>query len=222
MPKSKRSQVVSLTKVKPKGREHKEALVENIRKALEQYPHVYTFTVANMRTNILQACREERRADSRFFVGSNKVMGVALGRDAETSAAPNLWKLTRFLSGLSGLFFTTLDKKAVKAYFDSVAGNVFARTGGESTVSFQLKQGPLHQFPHSMLEHLRKLGLPVRLDNGVIVVEEDTIVCEPGEELTTEAAQLLRLFGLETAQFGITLTAHWTDGVARKIVNKGE
>lgn len=218
MPKSRRAQEVSLTKTKAKGREHKEALVENIRAALEKYPHVYTFSVNNMRTNILQQCREDRRNDSRFFLGNNKVMSLAIGRDAESSAAPNLWKLTKFLTGLSGLFFTTLDKKEVKDYFTSIGGSVFARTGTKANISFKVKQGPITQFPHSMTELLRKLGLPVKLDKGVIICEEETIVCEPGEELTADAAHLLKLFNLETAQFGLALTAHWTDGVARKIV----
>ena len=69
-----------------------------------------------------------------------------------------------------------------------------------------------------MLEHLKKLGLPVKLEKGTIVVEEECVVCEPGEELTADAAHLLKLFGMESAQFGLTLTAHWTGGVARKIV----
>ncbi len=218
MPNSRRAKVFSLTKTKAKGREHKENLVEQIRAALETYPHVYTFTVENMRTNILQKAREDRREDSRFFLGNNKVMALALGKDAESSAAPNLWKLSKFLSGLSGLFFTKLDKKEVKDFFTSIGGTVFARTGSKSTISFHIKQGPLPQFPHNMLELLRKLGLPVSLDKGVIVCDEETVVCEPGEELTAEAAHLLKLFNMETAQFGMMLTAHWTDGVARKIV----
>lgn len=220
MPKSRRTKPTVLTQTKPKGRDHKTDLIASVREACEKYPHVYTFNVTNLRTNLLQKCREDRRADSRFFLGNNKVLAIALGRDAETSQAPNLFKITKFLAGVSGLFFTTLDKKEVKDYFASVAGNVFARTGSLSEVSFHIKRGPLDQalFPHSMCEYLRKLGLPVKLDKGVIVVEEETVVCEPGEELTAEAANLLKLFGMETAQFGIVLTSHWTGGVARKIV----
>jgi mRNA turnover protein 4 len=218
MPKSRRTKVVSLTKTKAKGREHKESLVDHVRSALETYPHVYTFSVSNMRTNLLQQCREDRREDSRFFLGNNKVMSIALGKDAESSAAPNLWKMTKFLTGHSGLFFTKLDKKEVKDYFTSIGGTVFARTGSKATLSFHIKAGPLPQFPHNMMELLRKLGLPVKLDKGMIICEEETVVCEPGEELTADAAHLLKLFNMETAQFGLMLTAHWNDGTARKIV----
>ena len=50
MPKSKRNKVVSLTKVKRKGREAKEELVENIHAALEKYKNCFVLGFENMRT----------------------------------------------------------------------------------------------------------------------------------------------------------------------------
>lgn len=51
MPKSKRNKVVSLTKVKRKGREAKEELVENIEKCLKKYKFCYVLSYENMRSN---------------------------------------------------------------------------------------------------------------------------------------------------------------------------
>jgi mRNA turnover protein 4 len=217
MPKSRRVQEAVLSQVKAKGREHKDALIDRIREAVEEYPHVYTFQVKNLRTNLLQQVREDRREDSRFFLGNNKVMGVALGKDADSAIAPNLHKLGPFLTGLSGLLFTKMPKKELKAYLAGVGGSVFARAGATATASLRLPQGPLPQFPHSMYEHLTKLGLPLTLDKGVLVLAAETVVCEEGDVLSAEAAQLLQLFGMETAEFGIDLTAHWTGGVARTV-----
>jgi mRNA turnover protein 4 len=217
MPRSKRNKVVVLTATQAKGREQKEELVTKIREAVGAFPNVYTFTLHNSRTNILQNIREDLRSDSRIFMGNNKVMQIALGRDADTSAAPNLYKLSKFLNGLSGLLFTNRSKKDVKDYFAQIGGSVFARSGSKATVPFALEAGPLPQFPHNMFEQLHKLGLPVKLDKGVIQLENDTTVCNVGDELTPEAAQVLRLFGVETAEFKLELTAHWADGVARKI-----
>jgi mRNA turnover protein 4 len=50
MPRSKRNKVVSLTKVKRKGREAKEAMVENIHKALTDYKKCFVLSFENMRT----------------------------------------------------------------------------------------------------------------------------------------------------------------------------
>ena len=50
MPKSKRNKVVNLTKVKTKGREGKEDLVEKIQECVEQYENCYVVNFENMRT----------------------------------------------------------------------------------------------------------------------------------------------------------------------------
>ncbi|EPY40419.1 hypothetical protein AGDE_03509 [Angomonas deanei] len=71
-----------------------------------------------------------------------------------------------------------------------------------------------------MFDHLYKLGLNIKLDKGVIHLLQDTTVCEVGDTLSAEAAQLLRLFGVQSAQFRIELTAHWANGVAKKVSSK--
>lgn len=217
MPKSKRAKIVPLSKTKAKSRDDKDVLVDKIRDSLDQFTHVYTFTIQNIRTNILQQIREERRDDTRMFLGNNKLMMLALGRDEETSAKPNLHKLSTFLTGHCGLLCTNLSKKEVKEYFQGVGAQVYARTGQIAAQSLVLPAGPLAQFPHSMFDHLSKLGLPIKLDKGVIVLLQDTTVCEADDTLSAEAAQLLKLFGMQTAEFRIDLTAHWTNGVAKKI-----
>ncbi len=50
MPKSKRNKVVSLTKVKKKGREAKEEMVENVQEALTNYKKCFVLSFENMRT----------------------------------------------------------------------------------------------------------------------------------------------------------------------------
>ncbi|KAF5226478.1 putative 60S acidic ribosomal protein [Trypanosoma cruzi] len=222
MPKSKRAKIVPLTKTRAKTREDKDKLINRIRKALNDYTDVYSFTLSNVRTNILQQIREERKGDSCLFLGNNKLIMIALGRDEESSQRPNLHKLCKFLVGSCGLLFTNLPKKEVKSYFASVGAQVYARTGQTATSSLVLRAGPLPQFTHSMFDHLSKLGLPLKLDKGVIVLLQDTTVCEANDTLSAEAAQLLRLFGIQSAEFRIDLTAHWANGVASRIGGRNE
>ena len=50
MPQSKRQKVISNTKVKPKGNDHKEALIEKVQEAVEKYEFVFVFSHENMTT----------------------------------------------------------------------------------------------------------------------------------------------------------------------------
>jgi mRNA turnover protein 4 len=44
MPSAKKNKVVSLTKVKPKTRDHKELIVEKVHSYMKQYKNIYVLT----------------------------------------------------------------------------------------------------------------------------------------------------------------------------------
>ena len=56
---------VTLSKTKKKGREHKEAVVDAIRKAVEDYSSIYVFSFENMRNLKFKEFREQLKSTSR-------------------------------------------------------------------------------------------------------------------------------------------------------------
>ncbi len=105
MPKAKKSQLVSLTKVKPKTREHKEYIVEKVHLFLKKFKYVYVLHYENMTTNNFKAFKETLN-DSKFLMGKNKVMAVAFGTNEENSFLPNSFRIGELLKGHCTLFFT--------------------------------------------------------------------------------------------------------------------
>ena len=67
MPKSKRNKVVSLNKVKRKGREAKEELVENVHTSLNNYKQCFVLGFENMRTGPFKKIQNSMR-DSKYFI----------------------------------------------------------------------------------------------------------------------------------------------------------
>ncbi|XP_062077218.1 uncharacterized protein LOC133782071 [Humulus lupulus] len=210
MPKSKRDRPVTLSKTKKKGREHKEAVVNSIRKAVEEYSWIYVFSFENMRNLKFKQFREQLKANSRFFLGSNKVMQVALGRAASDEIMPNIYKVSKLLRGDAGLLCTNLPKEEVERIFNEYEDYDFARTGSVATETVELKEGPLEQFSHEMEPFLRKQGMPVRLNKGTIELVADYVVCEEGKPLSPEASRILRLLGTKMATFRLHLICRWS------------
>ncbi|KAE9595100.1 hypothetical protein Lal_00041257 [Lupinus albus] len=210
MPKSKRNKQVTLSKTKKKGRDHKEAIVNSIKDASDKYNSVYVFSFENMRNQKLKEFREQLKSSSRFFLGSNKVMQVALGRTPSDEIKPGLYKLSKLLRGDAGMVFTNLDKVEVQRLFNEFEEYDFARTGTIATEKVDLKEGPLEQFTHEMEPFLRKQGMPVRLNKGVVELVSDYVVCEEGKPLSPEAARILRLLGIKMATFRLHLICRWS------------
>ncbi len=113
MAKSKRNKVVSLTKTKKSNvSEKKLELVEKIQKYMENFEYCYVFQFKNMTTMPMQELRNFW-SDSKFVIGKNKVLQIALGRNEEETFKNNSYKLSKYLNGSCGLFFTDKDPEYV-------------------------------------------------------------------------------------------------------------
>jgi mRNA turnover protein 4 len=212
MPKSKRVKKVTLSKTKGKGFEGKTKSVEDVRACVEKYSSVYVYTAENMRNAPLKGIRAEWR-DSRFFFGRTKQLAVALGRTTESEMRDGLSRVSEALLGREGgLLFTNRTREEVLQYFDAYLHYDFARAGFVATETHTLTEGPLERMAHSIEPYLRKLGLPTKLDCGVVTLLKDHIVCTAGEKLTADQAKLLQLLDVKMTQFKLSLRAAWTDG----------
>ncbi|KAI9032361.1 mRNA turnover protein 4 [Hyaloraphidium curvatum] len=223
MPKSKRSKVVPLTRTKKKpAAARKQDLVRRIQDALSLCDSVWLLSVDNMRNEYLQELRGEWKGKGTIFFGRNKVMARAMGDSAETEYKEGLSELTPRLKGQVGLLLTSLDPDAVLETLrqQSSQRSSYLRSGNVAPRTVELPAGPLvrgfgdevEPVPPSLEGQLRKLGMPVQLKNGKLVLLEDYTVCEEGKALTADGAHILKHFWTELAQFTVTPLSYWRNG----------
>ena len=163
-----------------------------------------------MRTSIFKDVRLHFR-ESRLFLGKNKVAQVALGRSPEDEFKDNLRHMSSLLEGDAGLFFTNRSKAEVQKYFKGFKSPEFAKAGTILKETIVLNPGPL-TFAGTMLDHLRKLGLIVEIDDGVIYLREPYTAATKGVPITPEQAKMLTHMEKQTVDFKMRLLAYWTDG----------
>lgn len=212
MPKSKRDKLVTLSKTKKRGKEQKESLVKSVRDCLDEYMSLYIFSFENMRNTKFKEFKEKLKSSSRFFLGGNKVLQIALGKTDAEEQKEGLHKASELVHGFCGLFFTNLPKAEVLREFEEFEEMDYARTGSVATETVELKEGPLEQFSHDMEPFLRKQGMPVRLNIGVVELVADYTVCTEGENISPEASRVLRLLGVQMAAFKMHLRCRWAPG----------
>jgi len=213
MPKSKRNKVVSLTKVKKKPREEKDKLIEKIRSCCEKFSRVILVSIENERTNFIQEVRKRLRP-SEIICAKNKVMQLALGTTPSQECQDNIHKIANRISGPCALLFTEKPIVEGESLFSKYRPLDFARAGATATETVTLSKGTdaLAKLPHSIEAHLRQLGLPTVLREGVIHLLGDHTVCKEGQDLSPDAAQILKLLEIKQARFLMTVEAHWKKG----------
>lgn len=214
MPRSKRDKKISLTKTDRKGLAWKQHIIEDIRNCVEKYPNIFVFSVQNMRNNLLKDLRQEWKQNSRFFFGKNRIMQLGLGRSEPEEIEPGLHKLSKRLQGQCGLLFTEKPKDYVLEWSKNYSALEYARSGFVATETVVLKEGPLEDFSHAIEPHLRSLGMPTKLQKGIVTLYADHTVCEKGKVLTPEQARILKLIAKPMATFRLTIKCSWskTDG----------
>lgn len=211
MPRSKRSKTVVLTKVEKKTHEAKQEIIKQIREAFDVYNAVYVIDSHNMNSSGWQELRTTMKDYARIFMGKNQLMRYALGKTEEESYRGKTWQLGRLLKGMTGLLFTSAPEEKVRTALSSASRPCLARGGDVASKTIVIPQGPLDRDKYSFaLEpELRKLGLPTSLQNTVIHVLCDHVLCKEGDVLTSAQARLLKHFGHVLSESSVTIRGVW-------------
>jgi len=149
---------------------------------------------------------------SRIFLGKNKLMQIALGKTPEDEYSENLRHVSKLITGNVGLLLTSEASAKVEEYFANFAEDDFARSGATATREVIVDNEMLYNFPSSMVEQFRKMGLPVDVSNGKLVLvggKKQHTVCEDGDELSAEDCKLLTQFGIKLTEFRVKLVCRW-------------
>lgn len=209
--------IVALTQTEKRGtREHKSEYIQKVRDAVDAHKGLYLFHFENMRSSKFKNVRLYFREDnSRIFLGKNKLLQIALGRTEEEEYQENLHHVGKRIKGGSvGLLLTSLPRQQVESYFEQWEEPDFARAGSEASEQVVVTNEMLSTFPVSMVEQLRKLGMPVEIKNGKVVLidRDEWRLCKAGEVLSAEKCKLLVHFDKKLATFKVQLVAFWSDG----------
>lgn len=196
-----------------KKKEDKIEQGNQIRENIQKYERIYVLRFSSAVTEH-QADIRRRFRSSTLCMAKRSIIGHAIGLTPETSVLPEIYKLNEYLSQgeFTGLFMTNEPHEEVMAFLNSLACEEFANCGFIATDTITIPAGPLEQFSFDMDSYLRELGLPVQLDNGVIMNVRDYTICNTGEPLTKNAARLLKHFNVKMAYFTASAIALWQQG----------
>ncbi|KAF2354799.1 Ribosomal protein L10P [Trinorchestia longiramus] len=213
MARSKRQRKYSFTVNQKKTVQWKQELADKLREQIQHYDRLIVFRFINPRTDLIQDLRKKYRK-SKFFMGKNRVLQIALGRSVEEEIDENLHLVSEQLIGQRGILFTNEKVDDLIEFFSSHRVAVHSRPSNLAPFSLTLQPGILEGFTHNQEPFLRKLGLVTRLKvqnagTGIPELLVPYTVCKKGKRLTANQATLLRLLGYKNAEFRVHLYCVW-------------
>ncbi len=119
-----------------------------------------------MRAGPFKLLAHTMRSDSKFFLGKNKVIQVALGKTPEDEHANNTSQVSKYLRGHVCLLATNKTQEEVEKHFKEKETDDFATSGVEAPYTVFLEKGieSLTGYAHSLEPYLKQLGLPIKLN----------------------------------------------------------
>ncbi|KAJ6585137.1 ribosomal protein L10-domain-containing protein [Mycena capillaripes] len=230
MPKSKRSKLVSLTKVAKKTKEQKGAMIKDLQENAEKWKYCWLFQVGAMRNTHLKTVRKLWKDSARIFFGRSAVMAKALGTTPEEEHRTGIHNLAKQIQGQVGVLFTDTEPDEVIEWFADFQQPDFARAGNIASRTVILPAGPVMRhhsdppepFPHNEEPQLRKLGLTTSMNKGVPTLHNPHKLCEKGRPLTSEQAQLLKLIGEKMVVFRVSLISRWSAATGEVVQIEGQ
>jgi len=136
MPKSKRSQRITISKSskKLKGNrslELKQELVKKIRSRLDECSNLFVIRLYNERTDKLQTVRSyfPPSKSPYFFFGKNRIMQLGLERTLAAEYLSSFSKISPYLVGKMGLMLTNRLPQEVLKYFNKLQMEDYAQAG---------------------------------------------------------------------------------------------
>lgn len=211
MPLSKRAKKVSLTKTKKEvGGEKRSAYVETVRRCIEENDLVIALSIGKeTRPTQFKNLRKVLGTTSRLFLGKKTLMRVALGNSPEEAIYPGLDELSSKIEGGMALVVTSASLEEIESTLSSFANEEFATAGFEATRTIVLERGLLPNFPTSMLETLRKLGVPAEVKDSNLELVDSYCAAKEGSPLSPEQAKMLKHLDIKLDSFAPKIVDSW-------------
>ena len=192
-----------------KAIEAKKEKVEEIKKAVLEYPMFGIVNMENLPTFQLQKMKYKMQNVKLMMV---KKRLIKRAFDGLKDKKQNLDQVLEKMKGMPALLFSHDDPfklfknlRASKSYAPMKAGQVAPN-------DIVVNAGPTDFTPGPIIGELGRVGLKTAVENGKIVIQEDSVIAKEGEVVDDTKADILAKMGIEPMEIGLNLILAYQNG----------
>ncbi|WP_247009672.1 50S ribosomal protein L10 [Halorientalis litorea] len=186
----------------------KQEEVDDLVDTLESYDSVGIVAIAGIPSRQLQAMRRNLHGTAELRVSRNTLMTRALDEVDE-----GLEDLTEYIGGQVGLIGTDANPFSLYQQLEESKTSAPINDGEVAPNDIVIPEGDTGMDPGQFVGELQAVGADARIQDGSIVVLEDSTVLEAGGVVDDQLAGVLSELGIEPKEVGLDLQAVFADGV---------
>ncbi len=188
--------------------EWKREEVADIVEMIRSYESVGVVDIAGIPSRQLQDMRRELHGTAELRVSRNTLLKRAL-EETDNGFA----QLADTVGGQVGLIGTNDNPFGLYRQLEASKTSAPIGAGEAAPDDIVLEEQDTGIDPGPFVGDLQQVGASARIQGGSIQITEDSIVCEAGESVSQDLANVLGELGLEPKEVGLDLRAVVSDGV---------
>ena len=184
----------------PKWKKEK---VKVLAESINKYPTVAVCHLEGIPTKELQILRNKLRDHAKLIVSRKSVLRRAL-ESASNKTANNL---VNHVDGISGILLSDLDPFELYSILKKNKSPAPAKAGQEAPRDIVIPAGPTPFAPGPIMSQLGAVGIKPKIEQGKLIVPEDTVVVRQGEKIKQAVAEILNRLDIKPMQVGLDVEA---------------
>ncbi len=186
----------------------KMAIVNSTVKLLDEYKLIGAADLTKVGSGMLQDLRKQLRGQVTIKGIKNTLMRISMEKVGLQGTEDFLAEIKGqniyiFSNGNPFSLAMTLHRNKVR---------VFAKAGDIALEELVVPAGNTGLSPGPIISKFGGLSIRTRIEAGNIWVVSDTVVAKPGDEISTDLADLLTRLGVRAAEMGLEIKAVYEDG----------
>lgn len=197
-----------------KAAQYKKDIVKRIIDLASKYPIIGAVDIEGLPAPQFQAMRETLRGKVEVFVAKRRLIKIAFEEIEKSKKGSS--ELTNYLNGMPALLFTADNPFSLFKTLKKSKSSAPAKAGQIAPKDIVVPAGPTSFTPGPIIGELGAFGIKTSVQDGKVAVNEDTVVCKEGEEISAKLASVLTRLNIQPMEIGLNLKAVYENGTVFK------
>ncbi len=184
--------------------------VKKLSNLLETSPVVGVVDIEGIPAFQMQQMRSKLRGTANLTVSRNTLLEKAI--DSASEKRESLEELHDYIEGQVALVSTGLNPFKLFKKMEETKTKAPASGGEIAPDDIMVEEGETPFKPGPIVGDLQKVGIPASIQGGKVVINQDKVVAEEGERISSDLATMLTRLDIHPITVGLDLKIVYEDG----------